>query len=71
MIKVNNEIILENFVSIKSRNLFEILNINDNFLDLKLEGWPSYSNYVKLFSIIKHIKVVNDLAEKGVKLIFI
>ena len=63
-----NELMLENFVSVRSRDFFKILNTSADFLDLKCNDWPTNSNYVKLFSIVKHIKVVNDSAERGVKL---
>ena len=62
------ELKLVDFVSTKSINFFKIFNISADFLALKSVDWLDNPNYLNLFNILKHLKVTNDSAERGVKL---
>jgi len=51
-----------------SKNVFKRFNIPENFLKVQPEKWHELEEYQKGKSILKSIKVVNDTAERGVKL---
>lgn len=51
-----------------SKNVFKRFNIPENFLKVQPEKWHELEEYQKGKSIINSIKVVNDTAERGVKL---
>lgn len=51
-----------------SKNVFKRFNIPENFLKVQPEKWHELEEYQKGKSIINSIMVVNDTAERGVKL---
>lgn len=60
---------LSDFVSQKSLNLFEIFDLPYDFLDLDIELWTSNDSYKENEEYFKQLKVVNDVAERGVALV--
>ncbi|GBM72676.1 hypothetical protein AVEN_213175-1 [Araneus ventricosus] len=66
--KVNQEVNLSDFVTERSGKLFQKLNIDDAFLNLPSEEWKQNSNYLQGGERVRKLQVVNDTAERGVKL---
>ncbi|CAI6372613.1 unnamed protein product [Macrosiphum euphorbiae] len=60
---------LEDFICSESMTLFNRFKINTEFLKIDPSSWQNNENYKKAAAIIKNIPVVNDVAERGVKLI--
>lgn len=56
-------------VSTNTKRFFERFNIETIFLTDNTETWSTYDSYIKGSEILKNIRVVNDTAERGVKLI--
>lgn len=57
------------FITEDSNCFFEWLELDDEFLGEDPADWHENEVYIKSQSIVKKIKVVNDTAERGVKLI--
>lgn len=51
-----------------SKNIFKRFNISEDFLKVQPEKWHNLEGYQIGKSILNSIKVVNDTAERGVKL---
>ena len=60
---------LHDFVSKKSRDLFEKMDLPDAFLEVHPETWEDREDFKKSLRILKAMNVVNDHAERGVSLI--
>jgi hypothetical protein len=60
---------LHNFVTKTTGRFFTILDLCNDFLDLDPSKWINDESYKMCQDIIKTVKVVNDLAERGVALI--
>lgn len=60
---------LSEFASKKSLLLFDQFGLNYDFFDLDVCSWGNNINYLNAKQIISNIKVVNDIAERGVSLI--
>jgi hypothetical protein len=60
---------LHDFVTKNSSELFTKLNLNTDFLDSHPDSWKDNLSYTTSQSTLKHLKVVNDCAERGVALI--
>lgn len=60
---------LEQFVSSTTARFFERFNIDKSFLELDPSIWPTHECYQSAFVYLNKLKVVNDVAERGVKLI--
>lgn len=60
---------LPDFVTKNSSELFTKLNLNTDFLDSHPDSWKDNPSYTTSQSTLKHLKVVNDCAERGVALI--
>lgn len=58
---------LKNFVNADSWKFFSILGIDSTFLDDA--SWSSRSEYAKASGFLKHLRVTNEAAERGVKLV--
>nr|XP_036227034.1 uncharacterized protein LOC118682429 [Bactrocera oleae] len=56
------------FINYDSVKFFERFNIDTDFLQLDFRKWSDHPDYLKGFEIVKHLKVVNDSAERAVKL---
>ena len=63
---INNGI--EQFVSADTKRFFERFNLNDEFLRTEPSTWPKNESFVKGLELVNKLKVVNDSAERGVKL---
>ncbi|GBM73182.1 hypothetical protein AVEN_30064-1 [Araneus ventricosus] len=59
---------IEDFFSQKSLNLLKKLNINISFLNISPDLWERDDSYLKSQEIFQNLRVVNDTAERGVKL---
>lgn len=56
------------FVSRKSANLFTQLEVSSDFLHIPPHEWPGNKNFEDARTVVKNLKVVNDMAERGVAL---
>ena len=59
---------LEQFVGKDSWSFFRILKLESSFLDLPVESWDKDEGFKAAKTVVKNLKVVNDSAERGVKL---
>lgn len=64
---VNNGI--EQFVSVETKAFFERFEIKTDFLKLNPATWHEDQSYTEAAEMLHNLKVVNDTAERGVKLI--
>ena len=56
------------YVGEDSWSFFRILGIDSNFMKKPVEEWCGISSYVMNQEVINSLRVVNDAAERGVKL---
>lgn len=61
---------LDYFVSRNTLRFFKIMGFKTEYLekDVPIEEWDQYDSYKKSKEIVKSMKVVNDIAERGVAL---
>src|SRR5688572_5570495 len=59
---------LNDFFTTSTTKIFQILGLDDSFLDRDPQQWESEQSYSEAKNIISALKVTNDLAEKGVAL---
>ena len=59
---------LHNFVTSNTRNFFQILEVPLSFLDIDPDIWISNEYYLQAENIVHQLKIVNDIAERGVAL---
>lgn len=59
---------LEDFVTDNTHRFFRITGIPVDFLKLDVDSWPTDENYTTAKAIVSSIRVVNDIAERGVAL---
>jgi len=52
-----------------SRTFFETAGIDDSFLDIPIDIWPSTNSYIEADHMIKNLACINDSAGRGVALI--
>ncbi|KAK0063269.1 hypothetical protein Bpfe_007465 [Biomphalaria pfeifferi] len=60
---------LSSFVTISTRKFFQILQLPDSYLTQNVETWKENDHYQEALRIVQGLKVVNDCAKRGVKLI--
>ncbi|GBN71039.1 hypothetical protein AVEN_82694-1 [Araneus ventricosus] len=60
--------VIEDFISQKSLNLLKKLNIDISFLNISPDLWDRDDSYLKSQEIFQNLRVVNDTAERGIKL---
>ncbi|KAF0744220.1 Uncharacterized protein FWK35_00019537, partial [Aphis craccivora] len=60
---------ISDFISIQSSNFFNRFGIPMDFLDLDPKLWNENDQYKRSKELVNNINVVNDIAERGVKLI--
>ena len=48
--------------------LFETLGVNTEWLKTPVQTWEENEDYLKAMNFLKNIRVVNDVTERGVKL---
>lgn len=63
-----NQLNLNDFIGQDSIQFFNMLKIDKSFLIQPVEAWPTNTSYQSAKSVISSLKVVNDCAERGVKL---
>ena len=51
-----------------SMGFFRTLGLDSSFLNEDIGNWENSPSYCKAKSVVNHLKVVNDAAERGVKL---
>ena len=56
------------FAGSESRRFFKILDIDASSLENPVSQWVRNSAYLKAKEIVENLRVVNDTAERGVKL---
>jgi hypothetical protein len=66
VIKLGNKI--TDFIGPNSWVFFSNLDINVNFLVKDVAEWDTDPDFIKAADYVRHVKVVNDAAERGVKL---
>lgn len=57
------------FVNVETLNLFSRFNISRDFLKLHPDSWSENNEFIKGKNMLSQLLVVNDVAERGVKLI--
>lgn len=67
--KLNQRTKLVDFVGPESWFLFETLGVETYWLGTPVHEWQSDVQYQEVETFVKHVKVVNDLSERAVKLI--
>lgn len=60
---------LNEFVGPESKKNFQRFNLDCSFLDISASKWLTNEAYINGKTLLKQIAVVNDTAERGVKLI--
>jgi len=60
---------IENCITVDSFNFFTRFNLSTSFLDLEPQLWDTDENYKISFHMVQQLKVVNDTAERNIKLI--
>jgi len=60
---------LHEFVTSSTTRLFKILDLSDVFLQCDPSEWKHHQSYHSSQQVVQSVKVVNDLAERGVALI--
>ena len=69
-VKKSEDLKLENFVTPDSYQFFQILGFESvSFLQEDVQKWTTDENYIKLQELISNLRVVNDIAERGVALV--
>ncbi|GBP87160.1 hypothetical protein EVAR_62629_1 [Eumeta japonica] len=66
--KLTSEITLEAFVTQRTLKTLSALDIKDSFLELPTDTWNDNDDYLQGKNCVKKLRVVNDTAERGVKL---
>jgi hypothetical protein len=59
---------IENFISSETNEFFNRFNFDISFLQKDPSIWFNDEYYQNAFEIVKKLKAVNDLAERGIKL---
>lgn len=59
---------IENFVSSNSLKFFQVLGISSDFFYKDVETWNEDPDYIAAKNIVHSLRVVNDIAERGVAL---
>src|SRR6218665_1680311 len=59
---------LSSFVTRNTKNFFQVLAIPDSFLATDPDTWLSNSDYMVAEDIVRELRVVNDIVERGVAL---
>lgn len=60
---------IENFISSETNEFFNRFNFDTSFLQKDPSTWSVDESYQNAFEVVNKINVVNDAAERGIKLI--
>jgi hypothetical protein len=63
------EVEIDYFVNEHSLRFFQRFNLKTDFLDQNPVNWPTHRSYLDGLAVVRQLKVVNDCAERSVKLI--
>ena len=59
---------IEDFVSSNTRRFFEMADVSSDFLNTDPENWEDNESYISAKRTARSLRVVNDIAERGVAL---
>lgn len=59
---------LEDFVTSNTLRFFQIMDLPHSFLDIDVDNWSTNDDYTSCKRAVVNLRVVNDLAERGVAL---
>ena len=59
---------IDSFINENSLKFFERFDINTSFLQLDNSKWLEDPGYLRGLEIVRHLRVINDTAERAVKL---
>ena len=59
---------LSAFVTTSTKRFFNILHVNEDFLQKDPLEWAADEKYQRSLDLVKSVRVINDLAERGVAL---
>ena len=59
---------LSDFVTTSTKRFFNILHVNEDFLQKDPLEWIADKKYQRSLDLVKSVRVINDLAERGVAL---
>ena len=59
---------LSDFVTTSTKRFFNILHVNEDFLQKDPLEWAADEKYQRSLDLVKSVRVINDLAERGVAL---
>ena len=48
-------------------NSFQLTGINPTFLEIEVDEWDEDPTYIQMKSMVEHLHVINDAAERSVK----
>ncbi|XP_034246442.1 uncharacterized protein LOC117648205 [Thrips palmi] len=71
IVKLENSVLsltLPSFVNAGSKYFFHKLGVQPDFLSLHPSEWPSNSNFKEIEVLVKNLPVVNDAAERNVRI---
>ena len=60
---------LSDFVDNESLFMFDVLAFKKDWLDKPVQTWKNYESYLEMENWVRNLKVTNDTAERGVKLV--
>ncbi|KAE9522817.1 hypothetical protein AGLY_016779 [Aphis glycines] len=63
---IKNEIY--HFVNSETRDFFKLFNLDESFLENDPSTWDNIHSYKNALNIVTKLRVVNDTAERGIKL---
>lgn len=59
---------IHDFITPQSRNFLARFNISDDFLEVDPKLWDDNPSYLQGLNVVTHLKIVNDVAERGINL---
>lgn len=65
-VSLNDKTTLVDLVTAESYTLFNMLDIEDDFLYTNPEEWEMDEDYNRLYNYVYHLKVVNDVSERTI-----
>lgn len=65
---MTGKITLVDLIGPESHFLLDVLSTGSDWLVEPVESWPENENYNKELEYVRNIKVLNDIAERGVKM---
>ncbi len=66
-ISLNENTGLENLLGPESHFLFDVLGVDNEWLEDDVGKWERYASYQRAKRFVQTVKVVNDAAERGIR----